>query len=383
MKRNSKGYQFLLTIHKYLGLATGLVVFLVSLSGAAWVFRDEITGLSEPTYTFDVGSDGPLISASEAKEFGQTVYPGRAIHGTLFTSPSDPVEVIFYQREPRFYRSVFLHPATGETLHVKDHLSGFFAWALRGHMFLWLPPEVGSPIVKYGVLVFLVILITGLIIWLPNKLKSLKRRLTFHWKPTTGWRRKNYDLHGIGGMYLGIFALLFAVTGSVIGLPWFYQITYRALGGHGDPSFLIPENLSPGPVAAEEVAEIPYDALIPRLMEESPEALGYEIHYPHSATSSVYVEIERDHGVGYRNDYRFFDQRTLEEIESPSVYAKYGDADLAKFVLRLNYDVHVGAIGGFFGKLLAFVASLLIASLPVTGMLIWYGRRKKGRRSVR
>jgi uncharacterized iron-regulated membrane protein len=37
----------------------------------------------------------------------------------------------------------------------------------------------------------------------------------------------------------------------------------------------------------------------------------------------------------------------------------------------------VGAIAGLAGKILAFCASLIAASLPVTGFLIWRSRRKK------
>ena len=43
----------------------------------------------------------------------------------------------------------------------------------------------------------------------------------------------------------------------------------------------------------------------------------------------------------------------------------------------LNYDIHVGQILGLTGKIIAFVASLISASLPVTGFIIWLGKRKK------
>ena len=43
----------------------------------------------------------------------------------------------------------------------------------------------------------------------------------------------------------------------------------------------------------------------------------------------------------------------------------------------MNYDIHIGAIGGIAGKIIAFLSSLLIASLPVTGTLLWYGRTYK------
>lgn len=79
----------------------------------------------------------------------------------------------------------------------------------------------------------------------------------------------------------------------------------------------------------------------------------------------------------YDSDYRFFDQNTLEEIETPGIFGKYKDAKLADKILRMNYDIHIGAIGGIAGKIIAFLVSLIIATLPVTGILLWYGRKYK------
>jgi uncharacterized iron-regulated membrane protein len=43
----------------------------------------------------------------------------------------------------------------------------------------------------------------------------------------------------------------------------------------------------------------------------------------------------------------------------------------------MNYDLHVGAIAGLTGKIIAFIASLICASLPVTGFLVWYLKKYK------
>ena len=39
----------------------------------------------------------------------------------------------------------------------------------------------------------------------------------------------------------------------------------------------------------------------------------------------------------------------------------------------MNYDIHVGNILGFPGKVLAFFASLIAASLPITDFKLWWG----------
>src|SRR5690606_38723536 len=53
------------------------------------------------------------------------------------------------------------------------------------------------------------------------------------------------------------------------------------------------------------------------------------------------------------------------------------DKNLREKMVAANYDIHVGAIFGLPTKIIAFIVSLLCASLPVTGFMIWYGRRKK------
>jgi uncharacterized iron-regulated membrane protein len=43
----------------------------------------------------------------------------------------------------------------------------------------------------------------------------------------------------------------------------------------------------------------------------------------------------------------------------------------------MNYGIHTGQILNLPGKIIAFIASLIAAALPVTGFVIWYGRRNK------
>jgi uncharacterized iron-regulated membrane protein len=46
-------------------------------------------------------------------------------------------------------------------------------------------------------------------------------------------------------------------------------------------------------------------------------------------------------------------------------------------LIGMNYDIHVGAIGGLAGKIIAFLAALVSASLPITGFYIWWNKKKK------
>ncbi|PHR11990.1 MAG: sulfite reductase [Aequorivita sp.] len=373
--------KFIFQLHKILGLTTGLVVFVVAITGCCWAFREEIESLYDD-YKKVEPQQTAILTPTEAKDFATAVFPQQTIHGTLFKKADDAIEVIFYDAEPEFYRSVFLNPYSGKVIQVDDNLSGFFPFMLKGHMRLWLPKKIGEQVVGVSILIFIVIIISGFILWLPKKRKNLKQRVKFDWKKTTKWKRKNFDLHSIIGFYICALALILAFTGSIMSYNWLKYVVYKSVGGEKEAQFIIPKNKT---VANKKDSIAPMDYLILKLQKESPNATAYELHYPKTPDESIYVEVSNSEGLYYDNDYRFFDQNTLKEIETPGIYGKYKDAKLADKILRMNYDIHIGAIGGIAGKIIAFLASLLIASLPVTGVLLWYGRnykKKKNKKKV-
>ncbi|WP_100615601.1 PepSY-associated TM helix domain-containing protein [Confluentibacter citreus] len=364
----------ILSLHKILGLLTGIVVFIVAITGCCWAFKDEIESLYTD-YKIVEKQDKPILTPTEVKNIGASVFPNNTIHGSLFSNNNEAIEVIFYDAEPEFYQSVFVNPYSGQIIHVEDHLSGFFAFILKGHMRLWLPKAIGEQVVGASILLFIFIIVSGFILWIPKKRKNLKQRLQFMWKPTTRWKRKNFDLHTIVGFYICSLALVLAFTGSIMSYNWLKYVVYKSTGGDKVAEFIIPENISGEFKQVENT--IPMDYLIAKLQKELPNAESIELHYPESEASSIYVEISNSEGVYYDSDFRFFDQNTLEEIETPGIYGKYSNAEVGEKILRMNYDIHIGAIGGLAGKIIAFLVSLLTATLPVTGILLWYGRKYK------
>ncbi len=369
-------------IHLYLGLITGLVVFIVSITGCLWVFQEEINALISdvPTVTASTSTE---LDPLEVKTIAQEVYPNKHIHGTLYEGGTNPIEVIFYQAEPQeFYTSVFLHPQTGEILHIQDHLSGFFHFLMEGHMHLWLPEEIGSEIVAWSTVIFFLMLVSGIILWWPKNKSAKKQRVWFRWKPTTKWKRKNYDLHQIIGFYSSFIAVFFILTGLIMTFDAFSEFFYKGIGGEKEVAFTIPENTT-GAFENKNEGKEPIRGLLALLKEEFPNAKDYEIHYPYDENSSIYVEVGHNEGFYYDADYLFYDQNTLAKIPSGSVYGIYNEASVSDKILRMNYDIHVGAIGGLPGKVLAFFISLFCASLPVTGFLLWYGRKFKVKKETR
>ena len=115
------------------------------------------------------------------------------------------------------------------------------------------------------------------------------------------------------------------------------------------------------------------------MQKDYPTAQSIEVHPPETDSSSIAANANLDKGTYWKTDYRYFDQYTLKEKEVKHIYGKLANATASDKLIRMNYDIHTGAILGLPGKVFAFLISLLIASLPITGFSIWFGKRNKKR----
>ena len=74
-----------LTIHKILGLLTGIVVFIVAITGCCWAFKDEIESFYDD-YKYVTPEKKQIITASQAKEIAQKIFPNNTVHGSLYAN---------------------------------------------------------------------------------------------------------------------------------------------------------------------------------------------------------------------------------------------------------------------------------------------------------
>lgn len=369
-------------LHLWLGLPTGLVVFIVAITGCIYCFQDEIKALYEVDTTVEL-QETPVLPPSKAQDIALDILPGRTIHGIAYGEKNEAIEVVFYEAEPEFYQTLYLNPYSGELIYHENVLKGFFPFILDGHMNLWMG-EFGRKIVSYSTLIFLFILISGLFLWFPRKRKNAGKRFKFQWKDRTKWKRKNYDLHNILGFYASAIALIIAATGLVMAFNWFQEGVYRVAGGDRQYSgFEHPVNISTSSDTdlINEDAE-PIDIIWSRLMQEYPDAYEVEMHIPPADGYAIYAHMRFSGGTYWDADYRYFDSQSLEEIKSDSPYGTLEEASVADLLRVMNYDIHVGAIGGIAGKIIVFFSSLIVGSLPVTGFIIWWGRKGKANSST-
>ncbi|RKD91849.1 PepSY-associated TM helix domain-containing protein [Mangrovibacterium diazotrophicum] len=363
-------------VHLYGGLISGLVVFIVSITGVLYAFKDEFEQFDE--YRFVQAQDTPLISPSFAFEKAQTVRPNTKIHSVVFNGREKAIEVIYYQGSPLYYGAAYLNPYTGELLHETNFLKSFWGLVLIGHRYLWLPPAIGGILMKFMVISYFVLLITGFVIWWP---KSRRTKGAFWFSKTQNKTAQLREWHQVLGLYATVFIVLFLLTGSVWLFQDFGQWMYRATGGQKEAKFSIPP--SDTTLIGTVLTTNPLDSVYRLVRAEFGETAQVELHGVDSPEKSILVEVQEKPGY-WRMNYLFYDQYSLNEIPSPHIYGRFADAGPPELIRRVNYEVHTGAIGGFAGKLLAAIMSLLSASLPVTGFWFWLKRRKKkSKRSLR
>lgn len=362
--------------HLLLGLVSGLLVVVISITGCLYSFKEEIQNLTQ-SYRFVEPKQEVFLPPSELASIGKEQLPGKHLHAVQYHGNNQAAEAIFYSSDPSYYYIVYLDPYTGGVLRVKDMDADFFRIVLMGHFYLWLPPEIGQPLVASATLVFIVMLITGIILWWPKNKAAIKQRFSIRWN--VGWKRKNYDLHNVLGFYSSFIVVVLALTGLVWGFEWFKNSVYFFTGGEKVLEYA-------GPVSSlskknDDTKSIqPLDAVWEFMKREYPQAYSIEVHPPETDTSSIAANANLGEGTIWKTDYRYFDQYTLKELEVDHIYGRIENAHFADKLLRMNYDIHIGAILGLPGKILAFFASFIFGSLPITGFCIWWGRKKKNKR---
>lgn len=353
-------------LHLWLGIASGIIVFIISITGCILVFEHEIQDLMNANLSVVAQHEDRLLPPSAIHQAVVKAIPGKEVHSLWYHGLEKTVAVTMNSDS-----TVFVNPYTGEIVAFKDH-EDFFHEVDELHRNLMLGREIGKPIVGWATFIFFFLLISGLIMWWPKRWNKTNRDKSFKIKWKAKFKRINYDLHNVLGFYTLLIAVLMAVTGLVMSFSWFSRTMYWATGGEGqaprkrpakevlapaiDPALVIADNIFYK--VRNEIATHNKNEVIVSI-PEAPDELIY-------ACTDMFAGFWRD---------LYFEPATLE-LSSRSG-KRLEDLSFPDQVRKLNYSLHVGASLGLTSKIIYFICSLVCASLPITGFYIWWGKRKK------
>lgn len=356
-------------IHLWLGLASGLVTFVVALTGTLYVFEEEARDVFQARYFYVEPLPEPRKNLHQISGAVQRRFPQEKITQIRFKSRADAAFVYHTQSK----KAISVNPYTLRILGVRDLEKDFFKFILDIHLNLKMG-EVGAEIIKWNVLVFFVLCLSGFVLWMPRQRRFLKQALRIKWN-ARNWKRLNWDLHSVLGFY-GLFVLLII---SLTGIFWVFDSAKWLVG-----------QATGTPVTDTKAPESAAVAKPGRQTEFSMEAAYYAAKGRHSGEMQTFISKSEKENQPVRVLFRypyaivrkqntlFFDRHSGQLLRE-DLHANYTAYDK---VMRANYDFHTGSIRvlGLGSKIVYFLASLFATSLPVTGFLIWWGRHRKAKK---
>ena len=367
-------------LHLWLGLASGLFVFLIAVSGCIYVFADELKPLVYRERLFVTPENKEKLPLSQLLSIARhTLGKDKIITRVeIANSPDRSVTFRSQKNNPdglthwdyfEYYYRVYINPYSGKVIYVEDSKSEFFQLVLALHMRMLFGEKVGHYLVGYSVLCFVIVLLSGFFLWFPGKwtAKSIKNYFTIKWSAKR--KRLNYDLHQILGLYAFFVLLLTSLTGLVWAFDWMQDsVRFVANGGKNieKPALLVSDTLQPQAVSG-------LDRAFTTTAAGYADAYAYLVLLPAKPTSTINTLVYRKNWNRYDRLLIVYD-RYSGKMFSNTPFQNLNNGDKA---YQLNFDLHTGAYMGLLGKIVSFLAALICSTLPVTGFYIWWGKKKK------
>ena len=375
-------------IHLWLSVPFGIFITLICFSGAMLVYEKEITEWCRPDlYFVQTVKEVPLPMEELMEAVAATLPEGTSITGVTISPDAQRAYQVSLSQPRR--ASLYVDQYTGEVKGGNVRLP-FFDAMFRLHRWLMGSAQsasggmsVGKFLVGLSTLLLVIILLTGILMWLTNRRKPLTKSLTISF--TKGWPRFWHDLHVAGGIYATILLLAMSLTGLTWSFGWYrtgfyslFGVEASSEGGHGHGGG------SQGGQGENSRRD--------RARGEGRQGRGghRSHHSPYAHWQEVYETLADSH-PGYRQitlgagtasvvpkgrnslragDTFTFDTRSGKLIDSKS----YADQPRSTKLHGWIYTWHVGSWGGAITRLLTFLSALIGATLPLTGYYLWIRR---------
>lgn len=369
--------------HFFAGLLVMPVLMLMALTGAIYLFKDEIEGVVYRPL-LSVQARSAFASPQSWAAAAQEAVPGRLVQVVVPAEMEASAKLVI--QTPQGRRDVFVDPHDARVLGAIP--SGGVMQVVKTLHSLDIAGPAFNLLVELVAGWAIVMVATGLVLWWPRGRSG--GVVTVRGAPgqRVFWR----DLHAVGGVFVGGVIIFLAVTG----MPWsaFWGKEVRNLTNaagwgrpeapaetqgwsHGPDHKAAPGGL-PWALQGAEMPSMPaapslsLDAMVARI-DASGLPRPYALAIPDKAGVAWSASYAPEAVRGMRTLYLdAATGRTLADIG----YGQFGPAAKA---IEWGISVHQGREFGLANKLVMLAGCLGVWGLGISGLVMWWKRRPRGR----
>ncbi|MGB3206130.1 MAG: PepSY-associated TM helix domain-containing protein [Crinalium sp.] len=348
------------TLHQYLGLFLGIVLVIMGVTGSLLVFGHEIDHFLNPNL-FKISPQGERVPIELVLNNIRSYYPDLKLQSiTLPQQPTDVYELRMLSSNSSAV-NVYADPYKGVVLGSRLEDEGLINFLFNLHVYL-LAGDTGMTIVGIVGLLLILISITGVIVW--SGWRRFSQGFSIKW--SGNWRRLNFDIHKVAGIFSVAFLLLIASTGSAIAFYSFVEPTVYSLTRTSLPS---PPTSQP----STGLKPLSVDQILQKANIVLPSAKTTFMSLPSSPVKPVKIRkkfVDEIHPTG--ENYIYIDQFSGKILRVENVL----EAPLATRILGALYPLHIGRYGGVISRIIHIFVGIATTGLFFTGLVMWWHRQK-------
>jgi uncharacterized iron-regulated membrane protein len=343
--------RILLNVHRWVGLVAGVYVVVISVTGAALVFRIDLQRASHP-HLF-TASEGATADPVAIMDSVARAYPDHRLSGVDAPTTTRPTYLAYVTSSGTF-KTVLVDPVSA---HVLGELPERTAVRMLQDLhFDLLTGRTGRTVNGVGAIALIVLAVTGFVEW---------SRRGWQRVTTRSWR----ELHRTVGIFSVLLLLMWAVTGVYFAFP----STVRSLIGRLSSLSVSRTPASHCPSTTEKCAATApsWRSVLDAAQQRRPGAHIARVVLPLGDRGSWLVMFtDRQPTPAYTElDSVYIDQYSTTVIEVEEQRASAGDR-----MTRAIAPLHVGAFGGTLIRSVWLVFGLAPSFLALTGAIIYFRR---------
>ena len=360
----------LFKIHSWVALIALIPLLVISITGSVLVFKSEIDGLLMPDSHFVVQQQDNRLPIDTLITKTQKTYPEYVVGSWEIFNDDTADRVYLIKRGTEDWYKFHLDQYTGNILSEPVGTSHYFTdWFLDLHYtFLLndlksLPGQTGTVLGFFFAVFFLVLGITGLIIYR----KFWQRLFSVRWRATL--QIVLSDIHKMTGVIGSPIIIILAITGGYFnGAVWYHEVIEHAEEEH----FVLTKNLY-----NEEVS---FQHVLDDSQKQIPSFNGTFLVMPLEPNENITLFGEVDTSNPLASEYAntvTYNKLTGEHMANWDIR----EVGVGWQVIDSFRKLHFGYFAGLISKIIWCVIGLSPVWLGGTGFYLWFTRRKRKKQS--